>query len=79
MLLRDVLYTVSFSFKGLAHICWVGSNTDCIVLLNAAILTWQRDDYCTEIGLLFVQAHYRVKKKQESEVFCLMKAAKLGL
>ena len=79
MLLCDLLYTVFFS-SGLAHICWVGSNANCIILMNTAILTRPTDDYCPEIGLLFAQVHYRVKKQQqESEVFCLMKASKLDL
>jgi hypothetical protein len=53
---RDSLYTelshvapffelfIFFYSKRLAHICWVGSNTNCIALLNTVILTWKTDD-----------------------------------
>jgi len=68
MLLWDILYTVSFSSNGLAHICWVGSNKNCILLLNTAIFTWQKITVL-RLAYYFYKFTTELKKKVRSSVW----------
>jgi hypothetical protein len=56
---------------------FVGLTVVLFVILNTAVISWQRDDYCLAIGLSYLYS-FTTELKKEIEVFFSNEGFKIG-